>query len=151
MYGKDDVSFNRLVSYSDYLPFVPIFGDGKPLLTPLFVEDIGRFFALLVDHPERCSQTTFGLGGPDAVTLDRFLQMILQARGRSRAILHIPKPVGRIQGALMQFLPGRPLTPAAVDFVSAPAAATDEQRGLLAEKFPGFKTTPLQQALATYF
>ncbi len=68
MYGKDDVSFNRIISYSDYLPFVPIFGDGKALLTPLFVEDTGRFFALLADHPDRCRQTTFGLGGPDTVT-----------------------------------------------------------------------------------
>jgi NADH dehydrogenase len=149
MYGKDDVSFNRLVSYSDHLPFVPIFGDGRPLLTPLFVEDTGRFFTLLVEQPERCRQTTFGLGGPDTVTLDLFLQMILQARGRSRAILHIPKPVGRIQGALMQFLPGRPLTPAAVDFVSAAAAATDEDRALIAERFPEFRATPLREGLAS--
>ena len=76
--------------------------------------------------------------------------MILQARGRSRAILHIPKPVGKVQGAVMQFLPGRPLTPAAVDFVSAAAAATDEERRLLAEKFPEFKTTPLKEGLESY-
>jgi nucleoside-diphosphate-sugar epimerase len=149
MYGKDDVSFNRLVSYSDYLPFVPIFGDGQPLLTPLFADDIGRFFVLLVDHPDRCRQTVFGLGGPDTVTLDRFLRMILRAKGRSRAILHIPRPVGRIQGTVMQFLPGRPLTPAAVDFVSSPAAATDQERALIAERFPEFRPTPIKEALET--
>ncbi len=144
-YGRDDVSFNRLIAYSDHLPFVPIFGDGKALLTPLFVEDIGRLFTLLVANPDRCRQTTFGLGGPDTVTLDEFLQMMLRAKGRSRTILHIPKPIGKVQGAVMQFLPGRPLTPAAVDFVSAPAAATDEERALLAGRFPEFRPTLRQR------
>lgn len=150
MYGKDDISFNRLIAYSDHLPFVPIFGDGQPLLTPLFVEDMGRFFALLVGAPERCRQTTFGLGGPDTVTIDQFLQMILRAMGRSRAILHIPKPLGKVQGAVMQFLPGRALTPAAVDFVSATAAVASTDRELIVERFPEFTATPLGEGLGTY-
>ncbi len=150
MYGKDDISFNRLVAYSDYLPFVPVFGDGKAPLTPLFVEDTGRFFALLVAQQERASRTTFGLGGPDTVTLDGLLQMILRAMGRSRAILHIPKSVGKVQGGVMQFLPGRPLTPAAVDFVAMPGAATDVDRQLLKERFPEFATTPLKAGLESY-
>ena len=150
MYGKDDVSFNRLIAYSDHLPFVPIFGDGKASLTPLLVEDIGRFFSLAIADPVRCLRTTFGLGGPDIVTIDQFLQMILRTMGRSRAILHIPKPIGKAQGALMQFLPGRLLTPAAVDFVSAPAAATDRERQEVAEKFPEFRATSLDEGLAGY-
>jgi nucleoside-diphosphate-sugar epimerase len=150
MYGKDDVSFNRLVAYSDHLPVVPIFGNGKAFLTPLFVEDIGRFFSLAVADPARCLRTTFGLGGPDMVTIDQFLQMILRAMGRSRTILHIPKPLGKVQGAVMQFLPGRLLTPAAVDFVSAAAAATDRERQELAEKFPEFQATSLNEGLGSY-
>lgn len=149
-YGKEDISFNRLVAYSKHLPFVPVFGDGKATLTPVFIEDIGRFFALLVTHPDRCRHTTFGLGGPDTVSLDQLLQMMLRAMGRSRAILHIPKPVGKAQGAVMQFLPGRPLTPAAVDFVAAPGAANDVDRRWLAEKFPEFKATPLKEGLESY-
>ncbi len=50
-YGPDDAALNRILHYSDRLPFVPIFGPGNDPLTPLFVEDIGRLFALIVDQP----------------------------------------------------------------------------------------------------
>jgi NADH dehydrogenase len=149
-YGENDISFNRIIHYSDHLPFVPIFGDGQSLLTPVFVEDIGRLAALVVAYPERSDRTTFGLGGPDLVTLDQFLRLILRAMGRVRPILHIPKPVGKLQGALMQHFPGRPLTPAAVDFVAAPGAATDIEREWLAQKLPEFKPTSIKEGLSSY-
>ena len=149
-YGPDDTALNRILGYSDYLPFVPIFGDGMSALTPVFVEDVGRLFAHLLSGPERCRDTTFSLGGPDAVTLNGFLRLALEIMGRKRAILHIPKPLGRIQGALMQHLPGRPLSPDAVDFVSQAGTVTAVDRQVLAERFPGFETTPLREALESY-
>jgi nucleoside-diphosphate-sugar epimerase len=149
-YGPKDSALNRILHYSDRLPFVPIFGSGDAPLTPLFVEDIGRLYALLIAHPEKAADTTFGLGGPDTVTLNEFLRLALRAMGRRRPILHIPKPVGKVQGALMQYLPGRPLTPDAVDFVSQAGAATDADRLLLAERFPEFRATPLREGLESY-
>ena len=149
-YGPRDTALNRIIGYSDYLPFVPIFGRGDDPLTPVFVDDIGRLFALLVAAPDKARDTTFRLGGPDVVTLNEFLRLALQAKGRRRPILHIPKPVGKIQGALMQYLPGRPLTPDAVDFVSQGGAVTDADRLLLAERFPEFRPTPLREALGSY-
>ncbi|MFH0915873.1 MAG: NAD-dependent epimerase/dehydratase family protein [bacterium] len=146
-YGPKDSALNRILRYSDRLPFVPIFGAGEAPLTPLFVEDIGRLYVLLIAHPEKAADTTFGLGGPDTVTLNQFLRLALAAMGRRRPILHIPKPVGKIQGALMQHLPGRPLTPDAVDFVSQEGAATEADRRLLAERFPEFRATPVREGL----
>ena len=149
-YGRDDTALNRILGYSDYLPFVPIFGRGQEPLTPVFVEDFGRLFALLASEADKGRDTTFGLGGPDTVTLDEFLKSALEAMGRRRPILHIPKPIGRVQGALMQHLPGRPLSPAAVDFVSQGGAVTEADRQLLAERFPGFSTTPIREGLGSY-
>ncbi len=149
-YGPADSALNRIIGYSDLLPFVPIFGRGEDPLTPVFVEDIGRLFVLLVENPDRAIDTTFGLGGPDVVTLNEFLRVALTTMGRRRPILHIPVPLGKLQGALMQHLPGRPLTPDAVDFVSQGGTATQADRQLLAERFPEFRTTPLQEALASY-
>lgn len=149
-YGPDDTALNRIVGYSDHLPFVPIFGRGKEPLTPLFVEDIGRLFALLAAHPDKARHTTFGLGGPDTVTLNEFLLLALRALGRQRRILHIPRPVGKVQGALLQRLPGRRLTPAAVDFVSQGGAVSAVDRELLAERFPEFSVTDLRNGFASY-
>lgn len=150
MFGPDDVSFNRLLGYSDLLPFVPLFGNGKTMLTPLFVEDLGRFMAPVVDMPEKSVDTTFVLGGPDKVSIDDFMNLELRAKHRQRGLLHIPKPLGKLQGALLQHLPGRPLTPGAVDFISQEGAATEADRALIAERFPGFTTTPIKEALDSY-
>jgi nucleoside-diphosphate-sugar epimerase len=149
-YGPGDTALNRIVGYSDHLPFVPIFGRGLEPLTPVFVEDVGRFLALLVSRPEASRDTTFGLGGPDRVTLNEFLWLALRAKGRRRPILRIPKPVGRVQGALMQHLPRRPLSPGAVDFVCQGGAVAEPDRQLLAERFPDFKPTPLREGLESY-
>jgi nucleoside-diphosphate-sugar epimerase len=146
-YGPQDAALNRILRYSDYLPFVPIFGDGGALLTPLFVEDIGRFYVRLLASPEKSIDALFRLGGPDTVTLNEFLRLALQIMRRDRPILHIPKAVGRVQGALMQHLPGRPLSPDAVDFVSQAGAATEADRKLIVERFPDFRPTALRRGL----
>ena len=149
-FGRNDTALNRIIGYSDYLPFVPVFGNGQAPLTPVFGEDIGRLYALLVDNPDRARNTTYGLGGPDLVTLDQFLHLALRAMSRARPILHIPKPLGKVQGAIMYRFPGRMLSPAAVDFVAAAGAVTDEDRGLLAERFPEFRATPVREGLESY-
>jgi nucleoside-diphosphate-sugar epimerase len=146
-YGPQDAALNRILRYSDYLPFVPIFGDGDALLTPVFVDDIGRFYVRMLASPERSIDTLFGLGGPDPVTLNEFLRLALEIMHRDRPILHIPKAVGKVQGTVMQHLPGRPLSPGAVDFVSQAGAATEADRKLIAERFPDFQATPLRRGL----
>jgi nucleoside-diphosphate-sugar epimerase len=149
-YSRDDAALNRILGYSDLLPFVPVFGDGREPLSPVHVEDIGRLFSLIVRHPEKGMQTTFALGGPDTVTLNEFLQLALHTMGRHRPILHIPKPVGKVQGAFMQFLPGRPLTPDAVDFVSQAGAVSEDDRRLLRERFAEFTATSVRDGLRSY-
>jgi hypothetical protein len=47
-------------------------------------------------------------------------------------------------------MPGRPLSPDAVDFVSQGGAATEADRQLLAKRFPGFRATSLQDGLESY-
>jgi uncharacterized protein YbjT (DUF2867 family) len=150
VFGPGDTALNRIISYSDYLPFVPMFGAGKEPLTPIFVEDIGRFLALAFSRPDRSLDTTFGLGGPDLVTLPEFLRLALAVMGRKRPLLRVPKPVGKVQGAILQLFPGQMLSPGAVDFVSQAGVISREQRELLAERFPEFHPTPIREALESY-
>jgi hypothetical protein len=103
-----------------------------------------------VSDPDKSRDTTFGLGSPDLVTLNDFLHLALRAMGRIRPILHIPKPVGRLQGAVMYRFPGRPLSSGAVDFVAQEGAVTEADRRLLAERFPEFRATPVREGLQSY-
>ena len=149
-YGPADKALNRLLGYSDYLPFVPLFGPGRELLTPVFVEDVGRLFVRLVAEADKSRSTLFRLGGPDTVTLDGFLRAALAAMGRRRPLLHIPKALAKSQARLLQHLPGRPLTPDAVDFVTQGGAVETPDRELIADRFPGFSPTALSDGLEAY-
>ncbi len=146
-YGPEDKSFNRLIGYSDYQPFVAIFGDGNEKLTPGYVGDVGRIFARLLEERDRVRDLTLPFGGPQVVTMNDLLRTMLEVMGRRRRLLHIPKPVGKAQAFVLQFLPGRFLTPDAVEF-SAQGGVADLTR--LRETFPDFELTPLREGLASY-
>lgn len=146
-YGAEDKAFNRIIGYSDFQPFVPLFGDGEAPMTPSWVEDVGRIVLRLVEDREAARDLTLPFGGPNTVTINDMMRTMLELMGRKRWLLHVPKPIGKAQGFLLQFLPGQILSPAAVDFVSMPAVA---DLTLLRERFPDFEPTPLRQGLRTY-
>jgi uncharacterized protein YbjT (DUF2867 family) len=146
-YGPSDVALNTIIRYSDFLPVMPLFGDGEEKLTPVFVEDVGRVFTRVVAAANGADGATLPLGGPEVLTMNELLRTALDVMRRHRPLLHVPKPVGRVQGAVMQFLPGRPLTPMAVDFSSQGGVADPEP---LRKLFPDFEPVRLRDALATY-
>jgi uncharacterized protein YbjT (DUF2867 family) len=146
-FGPDDRSLNRLLGYADILPFVPVFGGGKEQITPLYVEDLGRLFARVVAEPEAARNATLPLGGPEVLTMNKMLRAGLRIMGKPQRVFHIPKPVARLQGALLQRLKGRILTVDAVDFITQGGVADP---GPIKERVPGFETTAFEDALRTY-
>jgi NADH dehydrogenase len=146
-YGPEDDALNRIIGFSDFLPFVPIFGDGSELLTPVFVDDVGRVFARLVGEPEAARDVTIPLGGPEVLTMNEFLKIVLEVMDRNRPILHVPKVLGKIPAFALQYLPGRPLSPGAVDFTAQGGVADP---AVLQERLPDLALTPLRTALRTY-
>lgn len=146
-FGPEDVALNRILGYSDRLPFLPLFGDGEELLTPVFVEDVGRLFARLVSDPEAARDATIPFGGPDEMSTNEFMRLALEAMGRSRPILHVPKILGKVPAALLQYLPGQILSPMAVDFTAQGGGADPTE---LLARFPDFERTPVREALRSY-
>jgi uncharacterized protein YbjT (DUF2867 family) len=45
IYGRGDRSLNRFLGFARWLPFVPQIGNGRQLLAPVFVDDIGALVA----------------------------------------------------------------------------------------------------------
>jgi uncharacterized protein YbjT (DUF2867 family) len=146
-FGPDDRSLNRLLGYADILPFVPVFGSGREKITPLYVEDLGRLFVRLVAEPDAARDLTLPLGGPQIHTMNEMLRTGLRLKGKPPRLFHIPKPVAKLQGAVLERLQGRVLTRAAVDFITQGGVA---DLRLLEERFPGFQTTAFVDALETY-
>ena len=81
------------------------------------------------------------------MTMNQILRTALQVAGKRRVVLHVPKPIGRIQGAALQLLPGQLLSPGAVDFVAQGGVADPT---LVRGRFPEYQPMALRPALETY-
>jgi len=146
VFGPEDVALNRFMGMSRFLPFVPLIGNaGKQRLQPVFVDDVARAVAESLEKPAAENQV-FEIGGPEVLTMREIVQTALEAAGRKRLLLASPKPVMKLLASIIQFAPGRPLTPDAVDFITMDALADPSE----IEAALGIKVTPLREALATY-
>ena len=145
VYGPGDVSLNRFLSFAKFLPFVPVIGNGKTRINPLYVEDLAAHVAAAVQKPEARGRI-FEIGGPDVLTMDDVIRTALRVSGRRRFLLHSPKPVMKLVASVAQLAPGRPLTPDAIDFITMDGVADTSS---LREVF-GLRLTPLEEGLAAY-
>lgn len=145
VYGPEDVALNRLLGFARFLPLIPMFGDGKQLMQPVFVDDVAKAVILSL-QTQAAANRTFEIGGPDAMTMDDVIQTALEVMGKRRFILHQPVLVGKALGRLASLLPSPPLSADAVDFITQSAVADN---GPLLEAL-GLRLTPFREGLATY-
>jgi NADH dehydrogenase len=144
-YGPNDVALNRFLGFARFLPFVPVIGDGKNRINPVFVGDIARHVAAAVELPAAVGQR-FEIGGPAVLTMNDIVRTALRISGRRRFLLHQPKALMKAAAAFARHLPGPPLTPDAIEFITMGVVADTAP---LREAF-GLPLTPLEEGLATY-
>ncbi len=146
VYGPEDSALNRFLAMSRFQPFVPLIGaPGKQKMQPVFIDDVGRATAECLDNPAAANQM-FELGGPEVLTMSEVVLTALEVAGRRRFLLPAPKFVMKALAAVAQFMPGRPLTPDAVDFITMDALGDPSD---ISQKL-GLTPTPLREGLATY-
>jgi uncharacterized protein YbjT (DUF2867 family) len=111
IFGRDGGILPTFRKIARLAPVTGIVGSGKQRIQPIWVEDVGAFFAAAVDKPE-VADRTFELGGPDIVTWDELWRRIRAVLGiRRRPTLHMPTGLLRIPALLTERLPGNiPLT-----------------------------------------
>ncbi|WP_322796519.1 NAD(P)H-binding protein [Tepidiforma sp.] len=145
IYGPRDVSLNRFLGFAKFLPFVPVIGNGKTRINPLFINDLAAHVVASLSN-DRSRGKIFEIGGPDVLIMDEVIRTALRVVGKRRLLLHSPKPVMKLVASVIQFAPGRPLTPDAIDFITMNGVADIAP---LRETF-GLPLTPLADGLATY-
>ena len=145
IYGPGDRSLNRFLDMSRWLPFVPQIGNGRQLMAPVFVNDVGALAADALETPG-AANATLEVGGPETLTMDEIIRTALRVMGRRRPILHAPVALMKAMTAPLQLLPSPPMTPAAIDFVVQSARVDTRPLG---ERLPR-RLLPLSEALATY-
>lgn len=116
VYGPEDRSLNKFVTFARLLPFIPVVGDGQTRVSPVHVDDLAEVVAESVDM-ESAVGKTYQVGGPQVLTMDQIIQTMLNAMGKRRPLLHNPRWLMKLVTIPMQLLPSPPLSPSAVDFV----------------------------------
>jgi len=145
VYGPEDNALNRFVKLARVLPFVPVVGDGKQRMQPVFVADVARCVVESLTNDAAANQV-FEIGGPDVMTMDEVLRTMLSVMGKRKPLLHAPAALPKLAGALMAPLPKRPLSPDAVEFITSDALADNSA---LLRAFD-VRLTPLREGLSTY-
>jgi uncharacterized protein YbjT (DUF2867 family) len=130
VFGSDGGALPTFVRLARFAPVTPIVGPGTQRLQPIWVEDVAEYYARALDLPAAGGRT-FELGGPDAPTWDEFWDRLKRVLGIRRPSVHVPFRLMRVQAALIERLPGAPVTRDQVkmlelgDNVVTTTAATD--------------------------
>lgn len=145
VYGPADKSLNRFVTFAKLLPVVPVIGDGNQRMQPVFVDDVVRCAVGSLSN-EKAANQVFEIGGPDVMSMNEVLRVMLRVMGKKKPLVHQPAALFKLIGAAMTPLPKPPLSPDAIDFITNDALA--DTSGLL-QAFD-IRLTPLREGLNTY-
>lgn len=95
VYGPNDRFTTGLARI---LGAVPLFflmpGNGRIVLQPLWVEDLVTCLIWALDDPETQNKV-IDIGGPEYLTFQQIVQLVMQETGLKRTIIHLPPPYVR--------------------------------------------------------
>jgi uncharacterized protein YbjT (DUF2867 family) len=143
IFGTDGGILPTFVKLARLAPVTPIIGSGRQRIQPIWVDDVGEYFARATEL-ETATPRIFELGGPDVVSWNEFWERLKRARRSRRPSIHVPVRLMRLNALVTERLPGDiPLTndlltmlehgdnvvsePSAVETFELPLVPLDEQ------------------------
>jgi NADH dehydrogenase len=108
IFGRGDSFFNRFAMILAWTPILPL-ACPDSRLQPVWVGDIVRAIAEILERPETRSRT-FQFAGPRVYTLKELVTWTGQVSGRTCKIIGLPDALSRVQGLVMDFVPGKPFS-----------------------------------------
>ncbi len=77
------------------LPVMPVSGRGRATYQPIWAEDVADCVIAALHAPESERDTTerFELAGPQTLSHNEIVRLVLRSQNRSRPLLHVPTPI----------------------------------------------------------
>jgi uncharacterized protein YbjT (DUF2867 family) len=94
VYGPNDRFTSGLARILGVSPFFIMPGNGRTVLQPLWVEDLATCLTWALEDPETIDKVV-DIGGPEYLTFQEIVQMVMQEAGLRRTIIHFPPPYVR--------------------------------------------------------
>jgi uncharacterized protein YbjT (DUF2867 family) len=110
VFGRDGGILTTFRKLAKLAPVTPIIGSGEQRIQPIWIDDVGAYFARALDEPAAANRT-FEVGGPDQVSWNEFWTRLKKALGVRRPSIHMPMGFMRANAVITERLPGDvPLT-----------------------------------------
>jgi nucleoside-diphosphate-sugar epimerase len=144
VYGSLDAGMvATLVRHLRTLPVVPVVGDGRIAIDPVYVDDVCAVLEACLARDDVVGRT-YDVLGPERVGFDEFLRRLGAALGVSRPIVHLPARPALALARLLGAVLARP--PLTVDHVLGLTVPARVDRAPLVRDFPR-RWTPLAEGL----
>ena len=141
VYGPEDKVLNNFATIVRVSPVFAVPGTGQQKVQPVLVDDLAESVALALTGKGR--NGTYEVGGPELMTFDQMMRVIMEVIGHRRPIVHIPEGLMRAGAAVLEKLPTPMLSRDAVTFVTADNAC--DIKPLVAEF--GIRLTPMREGI----
>ncbi len=129
IFGVDDHFLNLFAQLQAVAPVFPLAGGGARF-QPVWVQDVARGIVAALMQQQSIGQV-IECAGPDVLTLSELVRLSGRWAGVERPQIPLPAPVGRLQAAMMEWLPGEPLMSRDnVDSMRVPNVASGQLPGL---------------------
>jgi nucleoside-diphosphate-sugar epimerase len=110
IYGADrDRNMIKLLKYLSKWPVFPIFGSGKGLMQPVFVQDLADGIVTAILNPELTRWKEYNLCGPAVIPYIELLNLACKALGKHVFYIHVPLKLTAPIVGFLESLPGLPI------------------------------------------
>jgi uncharacterized protein YbjT (DUF2867 family) len=109
IFGREDAFINRFAGLISMLPVVPIIG-GKTRFQPVFVGDVAKAVAAVLNDNAAHAGKTYDVGGPQIMAMRALNEWIATATGRAPMFVDVPDFAAKALAVGTGWLPGAPIT-----------------------------------------
>jgi len=101
IYGEGDGFISMLVKMIKRLPLVPVIGDGKYKLQPVFIRDLIAVMAEVPGNRQSVNKT-IEIGGPEALEYRKIISTLKRVLNKKRGRLYLPLWLMKANAAILE-------------------------------------------------
>jgi len=76
-----------------WLPLLPVPGSGRAVYQPIWVEDVAACVSAVLAEESPPPRARHELAGPETLSLNQIMRIVLRSLARKRPLLHVPTPL----------------------------------------------------------
>jgi uncharacterized protein YbjT (DUF2867 family) len=106
IYAPGDPLLQLLERLSLVPGVMPIMGKGRATFQPIWAEDVADCVIAALDRAPGADSVRYELAGPQTLSYEQIVELVLQSLGRRRTIVHVPTPLVLRSLALLERVAG---------------------------------------------